>query len=187
MRDCSQAKTSAVSHNSTTTLITSNSRTDKIPLMNRSLELSDNANNDVLSHRIASMLAAGHESLHPQYSMTAPIQSQPHGHLNHSYQTPGHMNLSNPALGSNHLTFPTLDSIPEVLRPPAVETPDSVDALHPQHYLPYPGNHEMSYPQYLPSPPYTNSERCELSPMQTEPIDLSSSSGSNTSSRPSSR
>eukprot|EP00088_Acartia_fossae_P001841 TRINITY_DN1071_c0_g1_i7.p1 TRINITY_DN1071_c0_g1~~TRINITY_DN1071_c0_g1_i7.p1 ORF type:complete len:560 (+),score=105.48 TRINITY_DN1071_c0_g1_i7:86-1765(+) len=55
----------------------------------------------------------------------------------------------------------------------------SMDALHPCHYL--------------PSPPYTNSERCERSPVQSEPLDLSSSSSSASSSasvassRPSSR
>ena len=177
----SQAKTSIANFNSTTRQTTSTNRRER--LINRSLDLSSIGNN-VHSHHIASMLAAGHESLHQQYSMTAAIQAHTPGHMNLSYPAPSHMSH---APGPNHITFPTLDSIPEVLRPPAADTPDSVDALHPQHYLSSPGDYEMSYPQYLPSPPYTNSERCVLSPMQTEPIDLSSSSGSNISSRPSSR
>ena len=92
---------------------------------------------------------------------------------------PDHKSLANSKHNHDSKTDKFLTVIPEGVAASTDPKNMTMDALHPCHYL--------------PSPPYTNSERCERSPVQVEPLDLSSSSSSTSSSasvassRPSSR
>ena len=121
--------------------------------------------------------------MRPTDLYSATVQRQQHDQFAHTPSTEHHDSIGNPINNpTTDVHHPpvahSLDASHEVLHPRGVNTPDSsLNALHPTHFM------------YMPSPPYTNSSRCSLSPMQTEPMDLSSSSGSasHTSSRPSSR